>query len=278
MGMLLALIVGIIFLRTLASRSPRTIAVVLLGTLGVLLFLGAGALFFHSHDTMVVVREVRSLPTLSADSPSFARHTHAETAAEIEGEIPLEVSQAGPSSGEPATPAWVKKTFDNQPGGDMLITVSAGPYETRERCEQDLPAEMQRLTGAYIDTLHGPGAGRLVSLPLDYIQTRLRQPEVFEEPLLLSFGPMLKLHTRLKFDDAARAEIARRYDAALVRTRLAYTGGGAGVILALIGTLFGYLKLDTLTRGYYSGRLKLAAGAVILAVGVATAALARVML
>ena len=41
-------------------------------------------------------------------------------------------------------------------------------------------------------------------------------------------------------------------------------GIGAGWVMALLGTIFGYLKLDTLTRGYYTRRLQLVAGAVIL--------------
>jgi hypothetical protein len=47
------------------------------------------------------------------------------------------------------------------------------------------------------------------------------------------------------------------------------------LLLVLIGTAFGYLKLDTLTKGYYSGRLKLAATAVILTAAAATALAVR---
>ena len=36
--------------------------------------------------------------------------------------------------------------------------------------------------------------------------------------------------------------------------------GAAGLFLGFLGTVFSYFKLDTATRGYYSGRLKLAAG------------------
>jgi hypothetical protein len=47
------------------------------------------------------------------------------------------------------------------------------------------------------------------------------------------------------------------------------------LLLVLLGTAFGYLKLDTATKGYYSGRLKLAATAVILTAAAATALVVR---
>jgi uncharacterized membrane protein len=40
---------------------------------------------------------------------------------------------------------------------------------------------------------------------------------------------------------------------------------GSGVVLALVGTIFAYVKLDTWTRGYYTWRLRIAAGVVLLA-------------
>jgi purine-cytosine permease-like protein len=44
------------------------------------------------------------------------------------------------------------------------------------------------------------------------------------------------------------------------------TGLGAGAVLLLLGTMFSYLKLDTETRGYYTGRLQFGAAGVILAI------------
>ena len=54
------------------------------------------------------------------------------------------------------------------------------------------------------------------------------------------------------------------HEQALVQRRVGVAAGGMGLVIIVLGTLFGYLKLDTATRGYYSGRLKLAAAAVIL--------------
>ena len=44
------------------------------------------------------------------------------------------------------------------------------------------------------------------------------------------------------------------------------TGLGVGIVILLLSTMFSYFKLDTATRGYYTGRLQFAAAAAILTV------------
>ena len=56
--------------------------------------------------------------------------------------------------------------------------------------------------------------------------------------------------------------------------RLWYVGSAGAVVLALMGTVYGYLKLDLRTGGAQSGRLQLAATLVALIVA-AGALLAR---
>ena len=48
--------------------------------------------------------------------------------------------------------------------------------------------------------------------------------------------------------------------------RLLQTGLGAGMALLVLSTLFGYFKLDTATRGYYTLRLQFATAGAILAI------------
>jgi hypothetical protein len=73
-------------------------------------------------------------------------------------------------------------------------------------------------------------------------------------------------HILLKFDHSDRQYIEQQWQQMRLGSNLRYTGAGAGIVLGLLGTLFGYLKLDTATRGYYSGRLKLATGAMMAAI------------
>jgi len=58
-------------------------------------------------------------------------------------------------------------------------------------------------------------------------------------------------------------------------SRLAQTGLLSGGVLLLLGSIFGYFRLDNATRGYYTGRLQFMTAAAILAVVGAGAVLAQ---
>jgi hypothetical protein len=67
-----------------------------------------------------------------------------------------------------------------------------------------------------------------------------------------SFGPMKRLHTQIEFTPEIDHELMRRWDAQVREDRFAYVGLGAGSVLGLLGMVWGLLKLDTATKGYYS--------------------------
>lgn len=71
-----------------------------------------------------------------------------------------------------------------------------------------------------------------------------------------------QLYALCEFDHQTRRELTELWQDTKIEQQLWYAGTGAGLIFALLATLLGYLTLDNKTRGYYSGRLKLAAGAV----------------
>jgi hypothetical protein len=70
----------------------------------------------------------------------------------------------------------------------------------------------------------------------------------------------------LEIDPAAQQEFIGQINAAIVNRRLVQTGAVGGTVVALLASVFGFLKLDTATRGYYTGRLRFLAGAVILGI------------
>jgi hypothetical protein len=76
---------------------------------------------------------------------------------------------------------------------------------------------------------------------------------------------MYETHVMLTLDQHDRHVIEERLQSVEIRRRVRLAGSGAGLLIGLIATLWGYLKLDTASRGYYSGRLKLAAGAAAIA-------------
>ena len=207
---------------------------------------------------------------MKAVSTSSSPHV----AAEINDAIPVEISGAAVGASERPRPAWVDEK-PSRVGGDYFVTVKAGPHVSLELCLQDLPGELQRATQVYIDTLVNKGAGRRVVLPPGYVEKHIVIDE-WTGPYKSVTGDyrldnMLEHYARLHFNDGARQEILRRHHEALVTERLEYSAVSAGMVLLLLGTLFGYLRLDTATKGYYSGRLKLVATATILAGSAATA-------
>ncbi|MFO0954570.1 MAG: hypothetical protein U0835_26090 [Isosphaeraceae bacterium] len=51
-------------------------------------------------------------------------------------------------------------------------------------------------------------------------------------------------------------------------TKLGLVGGVLALVLALLATVSGYIRADEATKGYYTNRLRVAAGAALGAAGV----------
>ena len=81
-----------------------------------------------------------------------------------------------------------------------------------------------------------------------------------------SVGPMQSVHVLLEFDPTVQQDIKDRWREAVLSQRLRKVAGAALLVLALVGTIFSYLHVDTLTRGFYTRRLQVAAVLVILAI------------
>ena len=75
--------------------------------------------------------------------------------------------------------------------------------------------------------------------------------------------PMVQSYVLLEFNDSARRELQQMWRSELISTRLWHTGVLGGLVLTVLGTIYSYLRLDTLSKGYYTGRLRLAAAAII---------------
>jgi hypothetical protein len=88
---------------------------------------------------------------------------------------------------------------------------------------------------------------------------------------------MNQVHAQLAFDDQFREEIEARWSEIRSRSRLLQTGMGASIVLLMLGSLYGYFRLDTATRGYYTRRLQFGTAAAILALVAASVLLARLV-
>lgn len=216
-----------------------------------------------------------------------------EAGAEAESSEPEEAELAI-DTGEvviPDRPEWVESD-PVRTGKVHTVAVASGPQEHERECRKALDKELQQSVAEYIDEYLGKVYGEkfkastFVSYDTQYIKDRLVGPEnMYHEVIKLSFGPMQQSHALLEFDTAFRKELdGRRQDLDkqwrkhVVAGRLVGIALAFGVCLSLLGVVFGYFRIDTATRGYYTGRLQFTSATVILAVIVAGILLAIRML
>ncbi len=226
------------------------------------------------------IQPIAPIPSIKP-IPPFSPREAPQAEAEAPATDPT-ASNARPTADVAATasptprPAWMDEPQGKR-GSDGAYhkIASVELYRSRAECEEALPAELRKAVKQYIDQFLGDeGAAELVAMPVSDIHEHLIKGQ-WEEHTSDVLGPIVNLHTLLVFDGKANAEIKDRYQHARVAERLTSTGIGAGLLLGLLGTVFGYLKLDTLTRGYYSRRLQFAAGSVILALAAIVALFAQ---
>ena len=164
-------------------------------------------------------------------------------------------------------PEWIGRSsyFAN---GVYHLYAKDGPFIDREQCEEALPELLRRETQRYVQRYLGLGSdAEPVAFSLAVVQAEMLEGVwigPWHEPSdgVLPTSDLFDryaLHVALEFDDADRAYFERVWNQQQVRHRLWATAIGSGSLLALLAIVFGYLKIDTATRGYYSGRLKLAA-------------------
>jgi len=199
------------------------------------------------------------------------------------GEIPLHASGAatsaadatsGPLGGaepepydaidDPSAPDWV--TEPSRMVGSTYVATAQTDYCFSEReCRTALDAEMVALTKEYLEQLHGRGAGELVTVDVDYIHEHILQQQ-YLQVLGENSGPIWRGYAELRFDEEVHRYLDSLYAQAELQQRLYSTAHVALLVLAVLGAVYFYLKLDTATRGYWTWRLKFAATLVILAI------------
>jgi hypothetical protein len=155
-------------------------------------------------------------------------------------------------------PDWIDSAgrLDNS---TYRVAVKSGLYVSVPECQRFLDQAIKHESDQYINDMIGdPEASRLVDISPRYLRDHVKKAE-FNEIVQVSVGPMHQIHALLEFDDDARTAIKQRWRDAVVSQRLWYTGSAGALVLGLLGTLYGYLRLDLKTGGAQKGRLQLAA-------------------
>lgn len=289
----------LVFVLAVVSRAFASAARLGLAVLTVLLVLLAGVavwrltalpapvrVAFSAEESPAVIPVHAKKPAKPSPRPAVKDQVAAE-AEESEGAvIPLEAEPG--KTPVPVRPAWI----DSEPeqAGDIYrVAVSSGPQEKLGECRPALEQELRKAVAAYIDEYFGTAAAarlrpsHVIVYDTGYVHKHLIKPgHTFEEKLRLSFGPMYQTHALLEFGPAFRAELDGRrgeLERYVRETATAYRlrglALGFGAVLWLLSVVFAYFRLDTATRGYYTGRLQFLAATAILIVIVAGALLAN---
>jgi len=188
----------------------------------------------------------------------------------------------------PPRPEQVAKWVESEKvrtGSVHTTAISSGPQDNERECRRALDEELMKAVDEYVDEYLGGvyaeklKASSLVGYDLGYIRRELVRPEnIFHEEIQFSFGPMQQMHALVEFDDAFREGLDERWRGRVAMVRMMGTALAFGFVLALLGVVTGYFRVDTATRGYYTGRLQFSAAMVILSLIVAGVFLARQIL
>ncbi|MCA9121979.1 MAG: hypothetical protein H6822_26425 [Planctomycetaceae bacterium] len=177
-------------------------------------------------------------------------------------------------------PEWIE-TEASKTDDSYQIAVESGLHVRKRVAQQTLREEVKAAVDTYAkdylqselaSTLAGYSIEEIESEAVRTISLRLEDEtfpistERFDEQVEFDYGVMNQSHALVKLNKDVQKALEKRWSKVRATSRLFQTGLGTTAVLLLLGTMFTYLRLDTATRGYYTGRLQFGAAAAILAV------------
>ena len=184
-------------------------------------------------------------------------------------EIKIETRPDGTVIIPAGRPQWVIEAKPKLVGNIHTIPVSSEPRALARLAKEALDEALVKATNQYI--AEHLGSELAPSLVSNYnaasIKREFVKPEnTYDEVITVSIGDMHQSHALLEFPPEFRARIEASWAEVRAASRLAQLGLFAGAGLLLLGSVFGYFRLDNATRGYYTGRLQFMTAAAILAI------------
>ncbi|NOY28916.1 MAG: hypothetical protein GXP28_01710 [Planctomycetes bacterium] len=167
----------------------------------------------------------------------------------------------------PAKPDWVNHP-PKRVGNVTRRVVASDPFSTVEECHAQLEGLLQGAVHERLQDLIGEGPEFLSpQIGLGYIVQEICQDE-FTETVSASFGEMRRMHVLMEFNPAVDAYLLAAQEKTERRHRLGVVGQFAAAVVGLLLLVYGLLKFDTWTHGYYTKRLLVGVPGVIIAVAV----------
>jgi hypothetical protein len=169
-------------------------------------------------------------------------------------------------------PAWL----DNPPtlvGNTRRIVVSTDPYSTIEECYGQLQEKLRQAVQERIaERARDLNRGQSVFVPpvesmgvtTDYILRELCPEGEYVETVNASFGEMKRVHALLEFTEGQDELLLDRWRAYARRASVAAVAMTSTLVVGALALVYGLLKVDTWTRGYYTKRLFLGVPAAII--------------
>jgi hypothetical protein len=106
-------------------------------------------------------------------------------------------------------------------------------------------------------------------VPAHLVRDHFLSEPIFIEEVEWTYGPMYRAHALIDLAPEKRDLLLAQWHEVVLRERLEQIAGGLAFVFVCLITLFGYLRLDEATRGYYTRWLF--AGASTLVAGSAAA-------
>ncbi len=195
-----------------------------------------------------------ALVKVASETPS------AETAINVAAKvIPTPTPDPAPT---PQPPDWIEappKLVD----GVYQVPIIVGPFESRMKCDRELPEALRQAVDAYVDQYLVPEAVGRVTLPKEYLQSHLVRETWTENRSVAVTStdrvPMVLLHVLLGFDTDVNNRLSEMWHRVVIFQRLHLVGLVVAGVLVVLATFWAYLRVDLATAGAYRNRLRVAA-------------------
>lgn len=176
-------------------------------------------------------------------------------------------------------PSWIERDHWQEDGTDVVVVKTEGFFRD-EHAIMVLVDLVRKKVREEIDILVHAGASDLVSLSESYVEANVVQDELILDSRELdpSFaGPKKKYYgfAKLHFSKGFREMVEERYQRNFRTGRLTWTGVAGAMALGWLAVVWAYLRLDQMTRHFYSRRLQTAA--IVLAVAILVAGMAALL-
>ena len=102
-----------------------------------------------------------------------------------------------------------------------------------------------------------------MGIGVDFIRREILVKQ-YTEQSERSCGPMYRMYTLVEFTPSVDSELRRHWASLQRQDTFGMVGVGAASVLGLLGLVYGLLKVDTATKGYYTKRLFIGVPAAII--------------